>query len=36
MQEESVDTLPEGVDQRRFGDDLMTIYALKDIPCSPD
>jgi len=24
------------VDQRRFGDDLMTIYALRDIPCSPD
>lgn len=24
------------VDQRRFGDDLMTTYALRDIPCSPD
>jgi diaminohydroxyphosphoribosylaminopyrimidine deaminase/5-amino-6-(5-phosphoribosylamino)uracil reductase len=24
------------VEQRRFGDDLMTTYALRDIPCSPD
>jgi diaminohydroxyphosphoribosylaminopyrimidine deaminase/5-amino-6-(5-phosphoribosylamino)uracil reductase len=24
------------VDQRRFGDDTMTIYALRDVPCSPD
>jgi diaminohydroxyphosphoribosylaminopyrimidine deaminase / 5-amino-6-(5-phosphoribosylamino)uracil reductase len=24
------------VDERSFGDDTMTIYALKDVPCSPD
>jgi diaminohydroxyphosphoribosylaminopyrimidine deaminase / 5-amino-6-(5-phosphoribosylamino)uracil reductase len=24
------------VEERRFGDDLMTIYALEDVPCSPD
>ncbi len=24
------------VEERRFGDDVMTIYALKDVPCSPD
>jgi len=24
------------VEQRRFGDDVMTTYALQDVPCSPD
>jgi diaminohydroxyphosphoribosylaminopyrimidine deaminase/5-amino-6-(5-phosphoribosylamino)uracil reductase len=24
------------VEQRGFGDDVMTIYALQDVPCSPD
>jgi len=24
------------VAEERFGDDVMTIYALKDVPCSPD
>jgi diaminohydroxyphosphoribosylaminopyrimidine deaminase/5-amino-6-(5-phosphoribosylamino)uracil reductase len=24
------------VERRRFGDDEMTIYALRDVPCSPD
>jgi diaminohydroxyphosphoribosylaminopyrimidine deaminase/5-amino-6-(5-phosphoribosylamino)uracil reductase len=24
------------VEQRRIGDDVMTIYALQDVPCSPD
>ncbi len=24
------------VEQRQFGDDLMTSYALRDVPCSPD
>ena len=24
------------VDRRQFGDDQMTIYALRDVPCSPD
>jgi diaminohydroxyphosphoribosylaminopyrimidine deaminase / 5-amino-6-(5-phosphoribosylamino)uracil reductase len=24
------------IEQRRFGDDVMTIYALQDVPCSPD
>ncbi|MEO7083660.1 MAG: bifunctional diaminohydroxyphosphoribosylaminopyrimidine deaminase/5-amino-6-(5-phosphoribosylamino)uracil reductase RibD [Gemmatimonadaceae bacterium] len=33
--EESLDGRPV-VDQRRFGDDTMTIYALRDVPCSPD
>jgi diaminohydroxyphosphoribosylaminopyrimidine deaminase/5-amino-6-(5-phosphoribosylamino)uracil reductase len=23
------------VDQRRFGDDLMSVYALREVPCSP-
>jgi len=24
------------VEQRRIGDDVMTTYALQDVPCSPD
>jgi diaminohydroxyphosphoribosylaminopyrimidine deaminase/5-amino-6-(5-phosphoribosylamino)uracil reductase len=24
------------VDERRFGDDVMTAYALREVPCSPD
>ena len=24
------------VEEQRFGDDVMTIYALRDVPCSPD
>jgi diaminohydroxyphosphoribosylaminopyrimidine deaminase/5-amino-6-(5-phosphoribosylamino)uracil reductase len=24
------------VERRKFGDDVMTIYALRDVPCSPD
>jgi hypothetical protein len=24
------------VEERTFGDDVMTTYALKDVPCSPD
>jgi diaminohydroxyphosphoribosylaminopyrimidine deaminase/5-amino-6-(5-phosphoribosylamino)uracil reductase len=24
------------VEQRKFGDDVMTTYALRDVPCSPD
>jgi len=23
------------VEQRRFGDDVMTVYALREVPCSP-
>ena len=23
------------VDQRRFGDDIMTVYSLREVPCSP-
>jgi hypothetical protein len=24
------------VDERRFGPDRMTVYALREVPCSPD
>jgi diaminohydroxyphosphoribosylaminopyrimidine deaminase/5-amino-6-(5-phosphoribosylamino)uracil reductase len=33
--EESLGQYPV-VERRRFGDDVMTIYALRDVPCSPD
>jgi len=33
--EASLDQYPV-VERRTFGDDVMTIYALRDVPCSPD
>ena len=33
--EESLGQYPV-VERRKFGDDVMTIYALRDVPCSPD